>query len=723
MVWELSAFLFLSMVPLSCFAAGKILEAVHIQAERSYSIIETRLNLSFTITSHTPPNEGDLLRVKVRFTNLNQFNSVGFASFESITWEPTPQVPLYEVTFDSAEHVILFHFKRKVKYEMLAARDAFHIRVKVFHPSRITKLPQTNSKPDKPAVNQIKKQNKRKAVTEGVENPVLLGLMNEAKKAMLSKDYTRAIRLYSKVTFEGKNSKYYKQALEFLGLARERNNQFAHAKAIYEKYLQRYPKGEDADRVRQRFMGIITAQTEPKEKLKEGKSKESLGPGIRWDVFGSFYQLYNRFETKFNDEPSRLNRSSLQSGLDLNARMEFEEFLVLSRFSGTYNANIEDSEEDESRIHSLFADFLHQASGAQLRLGRQSRSKGGVLGRFDGGYLNFPIWDKIRLNVVGGFPVLSSRDIFVNDEVYFYGISADFGPFFDSVDANIFYIEQHDHGLLDRRAIGGEVNFFQENKSFFSFVDYDIYHQTLNSFLFTGQWVFVDRTAINLSYDYRTSPYLTTSNATQGQNFRGVENLDQLHQYFSSDEISQLAKDRTATSQTWAAGISRPLSDNLQFNGDFRASKYSSTRTSGGVEGFRGTDYEYTYLFDLTASSIFTDNDIYVFGVRFRDMEKATSTSFRINARYPVSRDFRVNPRFTFNLRENDDGTKRYAYQPSIRLTYRIIKGLQLELEAGGQWDSQERTEEDLRLSGPDDGESFDRSKGYFLIVGYRYIF
>jgi hypothetical protein len=346
-----------------------------------------------------------------------------------------------------------------------------------------------------------------------------------------------------------------------------------------------------------------------------------------------------------------------------------------------------------------------------------------VLGRFDGGFISFPVWDKIRLNLVGGFPVFSSRDVFVNAEVYFYGVSTDFGPFFDSVDVNVFYIEQHDHGLLDRQAVGGEINFFQENRSFFSFIDYDIYHQALNSFLFTGQWFFEDRTTVNLSYDYRTSPYLTTSNATQGQNFRGVETLDQLRQYFSDDEITQLAKDRTATSQTWAAGISRPLSENLQFNGDFRASKYSSTETSGGVEGFHGTEYEFTYSLDLTANSIFTDNDIYVFGVRFRDMERATSTSFRMNARYPVSKDFRINPRFRFSFRENHDGTMRYSYQSSIRLTYHVFKGLQLELETGGQWDSQERTEEDLSFSAQDDRDPFDRSKGYFLIVGYRYIF
>jgi len=335
--------------------------------------------------------------------------------------------------------------------------------------------------------------------------------------------------------------------------------------------------------------------------------------------------------------------------------------------------------------------------------------------------LSVPALEKIRLNFVSGFSVGSSRDMFINNDLYFYGINADLGTFDNAWDFNLFFIEQYDHKLLDRRAVGGEVRYFQENKSFFSFIDYDVYHESINTFLFTGQWGFSDRTVINLSYDYRTSPFLTTSNATQGQSFRGVETVDQLQQFFSMDEIKQLAKDRTASSHSMALSLSRPLSEKFQLNGDFRMTTLSGTKASGGVEASQGSGFDYSYSMDLTANSLLTEGDIYVLGLRYSDTKSSNTSSINLNARYPVTKALRVNPRFRFTMRDNENGTKRYAYNPSIRITHRIIKGLQLELEAGGEWEFQQRTADEIATSSNND--EFDQTKGYFIIAGYRYNF
>lgn len=713
---------FIFILPANTRAEDRILESINVTQNRDHSIVDIRLNQQLVVISYAPLKGGDLLRLKVRRTGSALQIDETPTHFETLPWKPTPELPLYEVTVD-LEGAILLNFKRNVKYEILPGTNAFHILVKVYHPTRITKLPpkpekQLTEKKDKPVEAKIKKQE-----TEGAENPELAGLMNEARKAMLSNDYPRAIQLYTKVELEDPKSIYAKEALEYLGLARERNQQFAHAKVVYQKYLQLHPKGEDSDRVNQRLMGILTAQTEPKEKLKEGKSKDKQKIGIQWETFGSFSQFYNRFETKFNDDPSRLNRSSIQNGLNITSRMQIQDYQLTGRFTGNYDVNIEGSEDDESRISSLYLDLLHKPLDIQFRAGRQSRSSGGVLGRFDGVFLSFPALENVRLNLVAGFPVFSSRDISLETDSHFYGINADIGTFFNAVDFNVFYIEQHDHGLLDRRAVGGEVRYFKENHSFFTFLDYDLYHEELNSFLFTGQWVFPDRTIINVSYDYRTSPYLTTRNATQGQFFRGVETLDQLKRFFSIDEIRDLAKDRTATSQTVALSLSRSLSERFQINGDVRWTTFSDTKTSGGVEGFEGTGNEYSYSIDLTGSSLLTDGDIYVLGVRFNDLQRSNSTSFTFNARYPITHDLRINPRFRFDMRENNNGTKRYAFQSSMRVTYRLLKSLQLEVEAGGEWENQGLEAEDRVLSLSDETDEFDRTKGYFVIVGYRYNF
>jgi len=81
---------------------------------------------------------------------------------------------------------------------------------------------------------------------------------------MAKKDYSHAIALYTKI-LAYPNHPYRQDAQEYLGLARERNGQLAQAKAEYEAYLKLYPKGEGADRVRQRLTGLITAKAPAKK--------------------------------------------------------------------------------------------------------------------------------------------------------------------------------------------------------------------------------------------------------------------------------------------------------------------------------------------------------------------------------------------------------------------------------------------------------------------------
>ncbi len=700
-------------------AEDRLLESINVDSSRDDSVIDLRLNQQVNVIAHSPLQRGDLLRLNVRRTGSTSQIDEPSPIFESLPWHPTPQLPLFEVTVD-LEGAILFHFKRSVTFERLPATNSFHIRIRVLHPVRKTELPEAIA--EQTGSESTEEASTDHADIDQTEDPVLAGLLDEAKKAMLNQDYRRAIQLYTKVRLQSENSVYGKQALEFLGLARERNKQFAHAKVVYEKYLKLYPRGEDAERVSQRLTGILTAQTEPREELKKGDSKKENRVGVQWDTFGSISQFYNRNESKFNTDQTRLNRSSLQNGLDFTSRLSYEDFQAGLRFSGTYNANVEtDDDDDEKRISSFYLDLIHQRADIQLRLGRQSQSSGGILGRFDGGHLSIPVYENIKLNLVGGFSVLSSSDIFVNSDQYFYGINADFGTYLNAWDFNAFFIEQRNHSVLDRRAVGGEVRFFDEDKSFFTFFDYDIFHDELNTFLFTGQWIFDDRTTVNLSYDYRTSPFLTTQNATQGQS---VDNLDALLALFSLDQIKTLAKDRTAISQTGSLSLSRPLSDNFQLNADFRLSTLSATVASGGVDKTEGTGLEYSIASDITGSNLLTDGDIYVVGARYNILQNADSLSININARYPITRDLRINPRVRFNLRMNDDGTENYGYQPSIRLTYRVVKGLQLELEGGGDWLFQERNDDALAAAAlAGDTNDFDETRGYFFIAGYRYNF
>ena len=89
---------------------------------------------------------------------------------------------------------------------------------------------------------------------------------------MTDKDYGGAVRLYTKILQQPDNQ-YSQDSLEYLGLARERNGQLAQAKMVYRSYLERYPEGEGAARVKQRLAVLLTASKQPREKSGETRTK------------------------------------------------------------------------------------------------------------------------------------------------------------------------------------------------------------------------------------------------------------------------------------------------------------------------------------------------------------------------------------------------------------------------------------------------------------------
>ena len=528
-------------------------------------------------------------------------------------------------------------------------------------------------------------------------------LMGEAKGAMATANYRRAIQIYTKLVEAG-DASVRQQAQEYLGLARDRNNQKAHAKAEYEKYLTLYPEGEGAERVKQRLAGILTANASPKA-LRAAKGTEGKSTW-QTDVFGSFSQFYDRDETLSDTDDDSVNRSTLSTDIDLNARFRSEDYDIRATFVGGYENDFLDSDDNESRVSSLYIDALSHKYDLSTRVGRQTRSTGGVFGRFDGALVSWQFHDKVGVNLVGGFPVSSSRDTDINTDRPLYGISFDLGTFAEHLDFTTFFVNQNVEGIVDRQAVGGEVRFFHRNYSFFSLIDYDISYDQLNTVLFSSNWNITDKTRLNVSADYRQSPFLTTSNALIGQT---VTSIDALLQTYSEDEIRQLALDRTTTSRSYTLSLTQTLTDKLQISTDVYISKFDGTVSSGGVLGFDGTDYDYFYSLQFIGSSLIKEGDITILGLRYSDTNTADSYSFSLNTRYPLTSNLRLNPRFVIDYRSNKDNDgEKTRFRPLIRVEYRWKRRYHFELEGGGEWSNEQFSDLDE-----------DRN-GYFLRVGYR---
>ncbi len=527
-------------------------------------------------------------------------------------------------------------------------------------------------------------------------------LLDQAEANMVAGDYQRAALLYTSL-LQAEDAATRQLAQEYLGLARDRANQLAHAKAEYEKYLQLYPEGEASERVRQRLSALLTARSTPKDPLR--KAKQQSADAWKHDAYGSLSQFYFH-DSLITDEETRLAQSSLRTDVDINTRSRGENLDVRTTFIGGLENDFRDGGDDEVRVSSLYLDIAARQPELSLRLGRQSRSSGGVLGRFDGGLLRWQISERVSATLVSGFPVYSTRETSIDTERPLYGLSFDFGTFANRWDINLYIINQAVDSMTDRRAVGGEVRYFEPTRSFFSLVDYDIFYNKLNTALFNGNLRFPDNTTLTLSADYRNSPVLTTSNALQGQT---VDSISALRRLFSDDEINQLALDRTANSQSYTLGLTHPLSEKLQVSGDVSVARFGSTVASGGVEALDGGGNSYYYSLQLIGSSLIKQGDIAIVGLRYSDTDSSASWALNLNTRYPLLRELRLNPKILVDYRDNKNGSgNRWRIRPALRVEYRWKKRLHLEFEGGAEWADETNA-----------GQTF-RSRDFFLTLGYR---
>ena len=542
------------------------------------------------------------------------------------------------------------------------------------------------------------------------EGPDASQRLAEADLVMAEKNYARAIQLYTKLS-KDEDVAVREPAQQKLGLAREYNGQLAHAKAEYRRYLTLYPAGDAAQEVRKRLDNLqkggrparVSQNGQPGAKASE---QESFW---RKDFHGSLSEFYYRNESKTDAGGNVVSQSSFNTDLDFNLRLRSEDLDIQTVFVGGHEEDLLEDGDSRTRISSGYVNLIHKPSGHAARLGRQTRSSGGVLGRFDGALLGFQLMDKVRMNLVGGFPVQSSTRGLETDK-RFYGVSFDLGTLADHWDFNTFIINQETEGITDRRAVGGEVRYFHPRGTFFSLVDYDISYRELNTFLAVGSMTLPTETMLNFSVDYRQSPSLTTSNALIGQL---DASLDQLLDDLGEDAVRDLARDRTALSRSVTLGITQPINQKLQVAADVSWSNLEGTKASGGVEEIQGSGDEYYYSLQLIGNSLIREGDLAIFGLRYGDTATSDIYSVNLNTRYPLTRDWRINPRLVVDFRKNrETDTDQLKFRPSLRTDYRWNKNLNFELEGGMEWTSN---------SEPDQED--DDTRGFFVIAGLRFHF
>ena len=530
--------------------------------------------------------------------------------------------------------------------------------------------------------------------------------MDEARAAMKKGKFNEAVRLLRKVLKFPEN-KYSAEAQELVGVTRQKAGQIADARAEYEDYLRRYSSGEGADRVRQRLAGLLTATGAAQERLKEGTGPGSgKGKGgkftrddeTRWMLSGSLSSFYIR-DDSFNTikdvstapnpnadpDAHRTHQNTILSNFDLFGMVDNSATRSKFKLAATEENSIE-ANSKKVGVSTAFVETTLKESDVTARVGRQSRNTGGVIGRFDGGVVSWQANKFVRLNAVVGSPNWSRFDAPYKDGKYLFGTSIDFGKVLGGLETSLFAIQQNDKSLIDRQAVGAEFRYFDKNKSALATIDYDVHFQQLNAAIFSGSWMFADKSTVTTALDYRKVPYLSSWNALQGQPFL---TLYDMLKFNTNSEIRQLAIDRTPTFESAMVGYSRPLSDKFQASVDATVTNLTGTPTSGGVDSTPASGTEYYFSAQLMGSSLFTPGDMFVGALRYANLADSNVYMLDLNTRYPLTGKIRVSPRLRLGYRTGTTtDLKEETVLPSVLLNYMLTKDLGLELEVGAKWTS-----------------------------------
>ena len=708
--------------------AGEVLRSIDFSEEGG--CVQTHLRLKIPVHASSPDQAGTSTQISIPVDVVHSdANRVSNDSLEAASGNIAG---LSGATFETSASggQITLNFTRSISYRIAVESETKHIRIDIgpnngagcAAPSSTAKLVPANAPGAIPAT-----------------TPATI---NEARAAVAARDYATARSILA-VLGQSTDIVTRQQAEELLGIALEGEGKYAEAKAQYEQFLARYPKTEAAVRVRQRHADITQVLTtkelsvanagnlpstvpnadaieglalkdnrtglqSPIERRSSLRSLQGLqdpapAPGTwAWQTFGSVSQSYYHQDT-FDAGP-RAKDSRLLSGLSVLAKGANQVWAAEARINGHQQSDIGLGDTtDKTSLSTAYVALENKEAHAVTRVGRQSRNDGGIFGRFDGAWLGFDASDRVGIGLAAGSPVYLRDQVPFEDGVYFFSARTTYKFPGKNWFADLYAIEQHDGSVVDRRALGSEIRHESRDLAAYAGADYDIYQSKLGSAFTSANWQMNDRTVVYGSLEYRTTPFLLTSNALTGQD---VDKLPALMRLLGESQVVALANDRTADAYTAGLGGSYRVSEKWQLAVDGIWMDISGTPASGGVDAYAGTGGDVFISGYLYGNDIIKPDDSGAAGISYAEGKTASRVAADVYWRNPITTALMLTPRLRTSLREKEGG-KTYRIAPSLAARYRVTKNWLFETELGVAFEA---------------GTAANDSE-LQAIVGYRYEF
>ncbi len=519
-------------------------------------------------------------------------------------------------------------------------------------------------------------------------------LMKTAGEALLAGQPIASIDAYNKVLRLPPN-KYSQHAQLWIAIARGKSGQTRKSILEFKAYLKIYPDGESVKWVKIRLRRLKIARPElfrdePKSVAKPVKVQNTE---FRFSEFGSIstYYYYGRNRSSTADSSGnaqspiyRTNQSSLMTNINMMARAsnnEYDNRLVFQEF---YSWNFLPEQENRGRIGSAYYEMKDRIVNYSVKIGRQSSYGGGVMGRFEGILAGYGFARDWKANIVTG----QLYEYSIDTQPKFYGISLDFGTR-SPLGGSVYFIDQTVSGFTDRRAVGGNLRYFERGFNLMSMLDYDVLFQALNIITVQGTLNNVVRdTDFNFLVDRRRSPMLDVRNAVNGTSVSIATMIDN---GFTTEDLIGFAKQRTAVSNLANFGMTNRLNEKWNIGTDFSVSNTSGLQRSGGVTSTTCSDpinantpptegcvdatpssgNSWTISERATGSGVFKAGDVTNISLSYGKGPSTTSKAFQVSNHADLREDVTLDTALSVGTQNYSTGSS-YSINPSVGSGYKV---------------------------------------------------
>jgi hypothetical protein len=562
--------------------------------------------------------------------------------------------------------------------------------------------------------------------------------MKEARQAIAAENWPLATNRLNRV-LGLPASEETEPAQALIGEVRERNGELFKARAEYELYLKLFPTGANAPRVKQRLAGLAR---EPATAQSPTPPPAKAAAPTGWTYFGSvsayYYTGKSQIETLVPPPPGELtfnretlsltDQRSLITSINLNARRRDAASDTRIVVRDTYNRNSLDPERSYNRLYSAYVDHSDRKAGYYMRAGRQNPNGIGVLERFDGVQAGYDVVPRWRVNAVYGAAVEFGSPF----DKRFYGGSVDLLPESGKPGISLYGIEQRLDDFANRRAVGSEVRFFDGRLSAYGTVDYDVLYRGINIALAQANYLDEAGNSYFVSYDHRRAPAYSLTNALLAA--PGLLLQDMIAAQGIATVRAQ-ARDLSAVSDLFSAGVTHPLSERWQVGVDYRLASISATQAVnaaiplsvigtcfGTVDPANdtcvittpaqpGTGTSHALGLQVIGNGLLVRNATGVLSVNLIKAPTYYGQAVSLNYVLPLSEQWRFDSNIRYYTQDDDSGDTQSRLSPSLKVSYQWQSSLYLEAEVG---------QETSRSSGPTRDDHIRRD---YVFGGVRWDF